>query len=124
MSSAHFEKRTTHLDILRNVHDLYQHVVKTCPFCISTEPRPDRSRVSGRRAEEFGDLIFMDHGSTKIEDQAFGFLIVLDAATSHLAAYPCKSNSPSEVISKLFEWIDTFQMNPKAIREDMALSSS
>ena len=26
-----------------------------------------------------------------------GFLIVLDGATSHLTAYPCKSTSPSEV---------------------------
>ena len=32
MSSAQFKKRTTHLDNLGKVHDLYQHVVKTCPF--------------------------------------------------------------------------------------------
>ena len=53
-SSAQFKKRTTHLDIPRKVYDLYQHVVKTCPFCNSTKPRPDRSRVSGLRTEEFG----------------------------------------------------------------------
>ena len=32
----------------------------------------------------------------------------------------CKSTSPSEVISKLHERMDTFQMNPKAICADMA----
>ena len=94
--------------------------MKTCPFCNSTKPRPDRSRVSGRRADEFGDLIFFDHGSTKIGDQTFGVLIVLDGATSHITAYPWKSTSPSEVISKLHEWMDTFQMNPKAICAEMA----
>ena len=120
MSSAQFKKRTTQLDIPGKVHDLYQHVVKTCPFCTSTKPRPARSRVSGLRAEECGDLIFLDHGSTKIGDQTFGFLIVLEGATSHSTAYPCKSTSPSEVISKLDEWMDTFQMNPKAICADMA----
>ena len=56
----------------------------------------------------------------KIGDKTFGFLIVSDEATSHLTAYPCKSTSPSGVISKLHEWMDTFQMNPKAICADMA----
>ena len=89
--------------------------MKTCPFCNSIKPRPERSRVSGLRAEEFGD-----HGSAKIEDKTFGFLIVLDGATSHLITYPCKSTSPSAVISKLHEWMDAFRMNPKAICADMA----
>ena len=120
MSTAPFKKRTTYLNIPGKVYDLYQHVVKTCPFCISTKPRPDRSRVSGIRAEEFGDPIFLDHGSTKNGDKTFGFLIILDGATSHLTTYPCKSISPSEVISKLHDWMDTFQMNPKAICADMA----
>ena len=53
MSSAQLKKRTTHLDFLGKVYDLYQHVVKTCPLCNSTKPRPDRSRVIGLRAEEF-----------------------------------------------------------------------
>ena len=39
MYSAQFKKRTTHLDILGKVCDLYQHVVKTCPFCNWTNPR-------------------------------------------------------------------------------------
>ena len=37
-STAQFKKRTTYLDIPGKVHDIYQHVVKTCPFCNSTEP--------------------------------------------------------------------------------------
>ena len=71
--------------------------------------------MSGHWADKFGDLIFLDHGSAKIEDKTFGFLIVLDGATSHLTAYPCKSTCPSEVNSKPHERMDTFLMNPKAI---------
>ena len=120
MPTAQFKKRTTHLDILGRIYDLHQHVVKTCPFCISIIQRSERSRVIGLRAEEFGDLICLDHGSAKIGDEIFGFLILLDGATSHLTAYPCKSTSTSEAYAKLHEWMDTFQMNPKAICDDVA----
>ena len=95
-------------------------MVQTWPFCNSIKPRPERSRVSGLGVEEIGDFIFLDHGSAKVEEKTFGFLIVLDGATSHLTADPCKSTSPSEVISNLHDWMDTFQTNPKAICTDMA----
>ena len=63
---------------------------------------------------------FLTMDRQRFGDKTFGFLIVLDGATSHLTAYPCKSTFPSEVTAKLHEWMDTFQMNPKAIRPDMA----
>ena len=103
MSTAQFKNGQLIWTFLEKIYDLCQHVVKTCPFCKLTKPRPDRSRVSGLRAEEFEDLIFLDHGSKKIGDKTFGCLLVLDGATSHLTVYPCKSTSPSELISKLHE---------------------
>ena len=69
MSTAQFNKRPTHLDVPGNFCDFYQHVVKTCPFCNSRKPRPERSHVSGFRADESGDLIFLDHGSAEIGDK-------------------------------------------------------
>ena len=57
MSTARF--RTTHSDIPGKFYDLYQHVVKTYPFCNSIKPRLERCCVSGLRAEELGDLIFL-----------------------------------------------------------------
>ena len=57
----------------------------------------------------------------KLETKPLGFLIILDGATSHLTTYPCKSTSPPEVISKLREWMDTLQMNPKAICAEKAV---
>ena len=76
MSTAQLKTRTTHMDIPGNFSDPYQHVVQTCPFWNSVKPRLERSRVSGLRAEEFGDLIFLDHGSAQIGDKTFGFLFV------------------------------------------------
>ena len=46
-------------------------VVKTRPFCDSTKLRPERSRVSGLCVEDFGELIFLDHGSAKIGDKTY-----------------------------------------------------
>ena len=63
---------------------------------------------------------FLTMDQPRFKDKALEFLIVLDGATSHLTAYSCKSTSPSEVMSKLHEWMDTFQMNPKAIGADMS----
>ena len=40
--------------------------------------------------------------------------------TTKLTAYLWKSTTPSEVISKLHEWMDTFHMTLKAICADMA----
>ena len=77
-----------------------------------------RERIESRRIWRSPSFWIMDEH--KIGDKTFGFLIVLDGATSHLTAYPCKSTSPSEVISKLHEWMGTFQMNPKAICADAA----
>ena len=74
MSTAQFKKRATHLDIPGTFYDL-QHVVKPCSFCNSIKPRPERSRVSGLRAEEFRYLIFLDRGSAKIGDKTLGFQI-------------------------------------------------
>ena len=84
ISSAHFKKRTTHLDIPGKVHDLYQHVVKTCPFCNSSKPRLDRSRVSGCRADEFGDLISWILALQKLDSKPLDVSFVLDGATSHV----------------------------------------
>ena len=73
MSSAQFKKRTTHLDIPGRVDDLYQHVVKTSPFCNSTKPRPDRSRVSCLGAEKLGDYLLGSWFLQKLETRPLDF---------------------------------------------------
>ena len=121
MSTTQFKKSTTHLDFIGRIYVFYQHVVKTCPFCNSIKSRLERSRVSGLRAKEFGDLIFFNHGSAKMETKSSDVWLFSDGVTSHLTVNPCKSTSTSEVIAKLHECMDTFQMNPKTICVDMTL---
>ena len=55
-----------------------------------------------------------------METKPLDFFVVSDGTPSHLTAHPCKSTSPSGVISRLNEWMDPFQMNPKAICADVA----
>ena len=44
---------------------MYENVVKECEICQKTRPAPPRSRFSGVRAKEFGDVVFMDHCEIK-----------------------------------------------------------
>ena len=67
----------------------YEHVVKTRSFCNTTKPRPDRSRVSGLRAEKIEDLIYF---GSRIDRKWRSNLWISDrfGATSHLTACQCK----------------------------------
>ena len=49
--------------------------------------------------------------------------MILDGTTSYLTVYPCISTSASEVIQRIHEWMDTYQVNPKSICGDMAFHS-
>ena len=66
------------------------------------------------RSHLFVPWIYKNWDKTRV------FLIVLDGATSHITAYLRKSSSSSKIVSKLHEWMDTFQMNPKANGSDIA----
>ena len=61
-----FKRRTSHLKIPKEIYDLFDSVVKKCETCISLKDKPSRSKVSGLRADLFGDLVFMDHGSIEV----------------------------------------------------------
>ena len=120
MSTAQFKNITTHLDIPGKILTLSTcgEDVPVLQFRETETGKIPRERTSGRRT--WRPHLSLYHGLATIGDNTFGCLIVLDEATSHLTAYPCKSTSPSEVISMLHEWMDTFQMNPKAMCADMA----
>ena len=120
MSTSQFRKRTSHLSLPKRIYEAFDRVIKKCNFCNEQYPKPQRNRVSGLRAEKFADLIFMDHGTIKIREKPYVFLLILDAATSYLAAYPSVSTGTEEVIKHLHEWMDIYQATPKAICADMA----
>ena len=51
MATSQFKKRTMHLALPTRIYDLFDMVVKRCKFCNTNLPKPQRSRVSGLRAE-------------------------------------------------------------------------
>ena len=57
MSVNSFEKRTSMLKIPKDIYDLYEKVVKKCGTCSKLEDGPPKAKVSGMRAEVFGDLL-------------------------------------------------------------------
>ena len=84
MSSAQFRRRTSELYLPEGIYRVYENVVKECETCQKTKPAPPRSRSSGVRAKEFGDVVFMDHCEIKHMTKKHQLFLVLDGATSLL----------------------------------------
>ena len=58
MSTAQFRKRTSELMIPESVYKRYETIVASCTACAKAKPQPARSRVTGIRADEFGEGLF------------------------------------------------------------------
>ena len=86
MSSAQFRRHTSELYLPEGVCRLYESVVKDCDICQKTKHAPPRSRFSGVRAKDFGDIIFMDHCEIKPMTKKHQLFLALDGATSLLWA--------------------------------------
>ena len=91
MTPNSFRHRTSALKLPKEVYDKYEEVCKKCEHCQTKHARPSRSRVSGLRANNFGDLVFIDHAEVKIREYKCVVLSVVDAATSFLAAFAQRS---------------------------------
>ena len=61
MSPKQFKARTSELALPDEVYVKYDGVVKSCKVCQDAMRTPARSKVSGIRAQNFGDLVFIDH---------------------------------------------------------------
>ena len=62
MKLDQFKWRASHLKIPKDIYDLFDMVVKKCHTCSRLTDKPCRSRISGLRAEIFGDITFSDLG--------------------------------------------------------------
>ena len=60
MSVDQFKRRTSKLDILADIYELYDEVVKACAGCRALVKQYPRSKISGIRADAFGDVVGVD----------------------------------------------------------------
>jgi hypothetical protein len=118
-----FKHRTSALKLPREIIDKYDKILKTCEHCQKKQVRPARSNISGLRANNFGDLIFVDHAEVKMVEGRYIVLIILDAATSFLAAFPQKTFQAEETLDNFREWMELYQCTPKALCSDMAFTT-
>ena len=65
MTPSRFKRRTHALRLPEEIQKKYEEVCQRCEVCSRLAPAPSRSRVSGLRAQKFGDLLFIDH--TKVQ---------------------------------------------------------
>ena len=124
MSLEQFKRRTSALNLPDSVYAKYELVVKKCEACMESRPPPPRSRISGLRAVNFGDLVFIDHGSVKLctsgGEKEYMFFAIMDGATNLLWAVLTNGKEESEAQEVLREWMDHHQCRPKALVGDQA----
>ena len=120
MSPAQFRRRTSMLGLPDSVYQKYEDVCHKCRVCSTSIAPPPRAKVSGIRASNFGDVIFVDHAETMLRSNKYMVLLVLDGATNLLWATAQSSLSNKEATQWLRCWTDENKCIPKAIVGDAA----
>ena len=98
MNLENFKKRTSELQIPKRIYDKYGEIVKACESCQKFHPAPERSRITGMRAVNFGDLWFLDHVEVNINEFTYQVLVISDAASNFLWADAQKTKEHEETI--------------------------
>ena len=123
MSPTQFRRRTSMLGLPDSVYQKYEDVRHRCRVCSTSIAPPPRARVSGIRASNFGDVIFVDHAEIMLRSNKYMVLLVLDGATNLLWATAQSSLNNKETIQCLRNWTDENNCMPTAIVGDEAFSS-
>ena len=63
--------------------------------------------MSGLRADNFGDIVFIDHADVKIRRETYTDFIVVDGATTFVTAFASRTKDSHETVQCLMEWMDT-----------------
>ena len=77
-----------------------------CRVCSTSIAPPPRATVSGIRASNFGDVIFVDRAEIMLRSNKYMVLLVLDGATNLLWATAQSSLNNKETIQCLRCWTD------------------
>eukprot|EP00975_Prorocentrum_lima_P066703 12910724-Prorocentrum_lima.AAC.1 len=70
--------------------DLYEEVVKCCEQNQKRHPTPPRNRITGMRATEFEDLLFIDHVELVADTGRYLVLVVVDGMSNLVWVGPTK----------------------------------
>ena len=124
MSPAQCRHRTSNLRLSEDVHDRYKEVVQVCEHCAKNPPPLQRSKVSGLRADNFGDIVFIDYADVTIRSETYTKSIVFDGATTFVTAFAPRAKDSHETVQCLMEFMDTFHCTPHSICADMAFQST
>ena len=98
MSLAQFRHRTSSLRLPEDIHALYNDVAQRCEHCIKQKPPLQRNKVTGLKADNFGDIAFIDHADVKIRGETFAVLIVVVGATTFVSAFAPSTKESHETI--------------------------
>jgi hypothetical protein len=112
-----------HSNFEKNIYTRYEKDVKECETCLKNAPAPARSLISGLRAENFGDMIFVDHCEVTLNKDKYLVFIILDGATNLLWARPQRTAEASDTLDGLRDWMDTHQCVPKHLVADVGFNS-
>ena len=118
MSSKNFRRRTSELNIPEEIYAEYEQVCQECESCQRHKPAPPRSRVTGMRANNFGDLVFIDHFSLVMKGMSYNILIAVDAFTNMIWANCQRHKSTAEAIANLKTPMTEWNVKPKCIVGD------
>ena len=125
MSTEQFRKRTSALKIPEDIYAKYDLIVKQCDACQKERKGPSRSKISWMRSKVFGDLTFIDHAESPLDNQyKLMFLIIYDGATQLMTSFPCEKKSESETIDLLLDYFDLYQLSPKYIVGEQGFSGT
>ena len=105
------------------VYNTYELASKTREQRRQAMPGPTRSHISGARADNFGDVIFVDHAVIDAGRNKYLILLVPDGATHSLSAYIQPSLRMQDTLTALGEWTDSRHCKPKSLVADMAFHS-
>ena len=120
MSPTQFRRSTSMLGLPDSVYQKYEDMYNKCRVCSTSIAPPPRARVSGIRATNFGDVIFVDHAEIQLRKSKYVVLLVLHGASNLLWATAQSSLRNKETIQALRLWTDENDCMPKAVVGDEA----
>ena len=101
MSPTHFRRRTSMLGLPDSVYERYEDMHNKCRMCSTSISPPKGARISGIRATNFGDVIFVDHAKIQLRKSKYMVLLVLGGTSNLLWATAQNSLRNEETIEAL-----------------------